>query len=142
MEKMAEPLNLDRRSIIRLATGTISTMRFDYRICEKELEYIREHGKLRTKTQLYPQEKGILNGIRLRTFGRCSGTQGKGYTSNAKIINQNLDIYAEELRAEQEEILDFFDSLFFAFALPDYEAELCKAAFIESTKRKEKGIKS
>lgn len=141
MEKMAEPLNLDRRSIIRLATGTISTMRYDYRTCEKELVYIREHGRLRTKTQLYPQEKGILNGIRLRTFQRCSGTQGKGYTSNAtKIINQNLDIYAEELRAEQEEILDFFDSLFFAFALPDYEAELCKAAFIESTK--EKRIKS
>lgn len=139
METKAEPMNIDRRSIIRLAEGTVIHMRYDYRLCEEELDYIREYGEYRKRSTLQPPEKSLLNEIRLRTVRRCSGKPFEAYTSNAYLIDQNLDVYAEEIRAEQEDILSFFDSLFFALALPDYEVDICKAAFIESAKKQKRG---
>lgn len=133
-----DQVTLDRRNIISLAAGAVLSMRFDYRVCEEEIAYVREYGEYRPMPMLQLQEKELLKEVRLRTIRKCSTQLVEAYTSNGYIINQHLDIYIREIREEQEEILSFFDSLFFAFALPDYEVDICKAAFIESAKNYKK----
>ncbi len=124
---------LTKKDIINLTAGMVAYMKADYRVCEEELEYIRDNGRYRKMAGIQLYDQDVLREVRQRTIRSVKGEEAF-YTSNGRILNENIEIYVKELQKEQAEILNVFDSLIMAFSLPDYKPELCKEGFIRNAR--------
>ena len=131
-------MNIQREDAIRLVSGIILQMRRDYKFLEQEIKYVKAHLRYRTRTDgLNDEALKALSPVRRRAVERILGTEIKAVSISwlAKELNKNPDIYLEELKAEEKEILDFFHSEIFTCVFPEYDEDECERQFKENVKR-------
>lgn len=131
-------MNIQREDAIRLVSGIILQMRRDYKFLEEEIKYVKAHRKYRTRVDgMNDEALKALSPVRRRAVERILGTEITAVSISwfAKHLNKNPDIYLEELRAEEREILDFFHSEIFTCVFPEYDEDECERHFKENVKK-------
>lgn len=127
--------DIDLEGVCYLVYATVDIMYSDYISCDNEIERIKSgHNALKNRW-MHTSELSLFKNIGLRTIERITGEKHDRVGNYKRLINQNLDIYVEELENEKLEILDFFQGHIFTAILPYVEPEEAKRMFLENVKK-------
>lgn len=138
--------DIDFDGVCYLVYATVDTMYSDYVSCENEIERIKAGHKAITTKEMLSHELSLFQDVGLRTVDRITGKKNENLKSLKWLINENLDIYLEELEAEKREILDYFQGHIFTAILPDLDPKKSQKLFLENAesiraKRKKRGYR-